>query len=407
MYPRHLSRQLLEAFEDTPVILLTGARQTGKSTLAELIRPDALHLTFDNLDTLSQARMDPIGFLADVPRYVVIDEIQRLPELFLPLKALVDKERLPGRFLLTGSANVLSLPKLADSLAGRMGLLRLWPLSQGEIEGKIEAFIDLAFSDITPPMNLKGSSDYIERILAGGYPEVQERQGERRRTIWFSDYLTTLIERDVRELSAIEGLTDLPRLLRLLAARTAGLLNQADVARDANLNAKTFKRYFDLLQTTFLLYTLPAWSANLSKRLVKAPKVYFSDSGVAGYLQGVNETRLKSDRGLLGPLLETFVAAELQKQLGWNETIANLYHYRSHEGDEVDLILEDRAGKLIGIEVKATATPLSDDFKGLRRFANDVGKRFHRGFVLHTGERVTPAGDNLWALPINILWEWN
>jgi predicted AAA+ superfamily ATPase len=406
MYPRHLHQSLTQAFADTPVILLTGARQTGKSTLARLARPEALHLTFDDLDTLAQARTDPIGFLSGLPRYVVIDEVQRLPELFLPLKALVDKERLPGRFLLTGSANVLALPRLADSLAGRMGLLKLWPLSQGEIESRLERFIDLAFSKELPPLDLVGSTDLVPRLLRGGYPEVLARESDRRREVWFADYLTTLIERDVRDLSAIEGLTDLPRLLRLLAARTAGLVSQADIARDAALNPKTFKRYFDLLQTTYLLYTLPPWFSNLGKRLVKAPKVYVSDSGVASYLQGVNETRLVSERGLQGPLLETFVAAELQKQLGWSETLASLYHYRSHDGDEVDLVLEDKAGRLVGIEVKATATPLPDDFKGLRRFARDVGERFYRGFVLHTGTRVTGAGENLWALPVNALWEW-
>jgi uncharacterized protein len=405
MYSRHLTTPLAEAFSDTPVILLTGARQTGKSTLAKLARPEALQLTFDDLDTLAQARNDPIGFLSGLPRYVVIDEVQRLPELFLPLKAQVDRERLPGRFLLTGSANVLTLPRLSDSLAGRMGLLRLWPLSQGELEGTLERFIDLAFSEEPPPLGLTGSSDLIPRLLKGGYPEVQTRPTEKRRRVWFTDYLTTLIERDVRDLSAIEGLTDLPRLLRLLAARSAGLVNQADIARDAALNAKTFKRYFDLLQTTYLLYTLPTWSSNLGKRFVKAPKVYLVDSGVAGHLQGVNEARLSSERALLGPLLETFVAAELHKQLGWSETDASLYHYRSHAGDEVDLVLEDRAGRLVGIEVKATATPLSDDFRGLKQFARDVGRRFHRGFVLHTGKRVTGA-ENFWALPVNALWEW-
>jgi uncharacterized protein len=406
MYPRHLRQALTEAFTDTPVILLTGARQTGKSTLARLAHPEALQLTFDDLDTLALARTDPVSFLGGLPRYVVIDEVQRLPELFLPLKALVDKERLPGRFLLTGSANVLTLPKLADSLAGRMGLLRLWPLSQGELESRLERFIELAFSEEPPPLDLAGSTDLLPRLLKGGYPEVQTRQTEKRRSVWFTDYLTTIIERDVRDLSAIEGLTDLPRLLRLIAARSAGLVNQADIARDAALNTKTFKRYFDLLQTTYLLYTLPSWSSNLGKRLVKAPKVYLTDSGVAAHLQGVNEARLKNERSLLGPLLETFVAAELQKQLGWSETTASLYHYRSHEGDEVDLVLEDKAGRLVGIEVKAAATPLPDDFKALKQFARDVGERFQRGFVLHTGVRVTSAGENFWALPINALWAW-
>src|SRR3989344_1901610 len=302
---RHLTPRVLEALADTPVVLLNGPRQAGKSTLAQGVASHehlARYLTLDDATTLAAARNDPQGFLAGFEGPVVIDEIQRAPELFLAIKAQVDRDRRPGRFLLTGSADVLLLPNLAESLAGRMEILTLWPFSQGEIEKNQEDFIDTIFSRTISRKQyprLKGS-DIIQKILRGGYPEILVRQTESRQAAWFGSYITTILQRDVRDITHIEGLTALPRLLALLAARAASLINFSEISRTSTIPQSTLKRYMTILEITFLLQTLPAWSGNLSKRLVKAPKLVIGDTGLMTYLLGLNEERLFHDPILAG-----------------------------------------------------------------------------------------------------------
>jgi uncharacterized protein len=402
MISRALAPKIQEALADTPVVLIGGSRQVGKSTLAKQVS-SAPYLTFDDLDTLETAKRDPIGFIERLPRQVILDEIQRVPELMLPIKASVDRRREPGRFLLTGSANVLLLPKAAESLAGRMAVFTLYPVSQLELEGREETFIDQVFAQNFETMP-RGAEDVLERILAGGYPEAVTRSVARREA-WFEDYVKTFVQRDVRDLANITGLIDFARLLRLLALRTSTVLNQADVARDAGLNAVTFKRYYALLEASYLLHTLPAWFFNPHKRLVKAPKLHLTDTGLAAHLSNTTLATLEQERDRLGALLETFVAAELLKQLGWSKTRGQLYHYRLHGGSEVDLVLENQKGQLVALEVKATATPRQDDFRGIESFRADVGKRFQGGIVLHTGERVLPFAKGLWAMPVSSLWK--
>lgn len=410
MIHRNLTPALQAALADTPIVLLTGARQTGKSTLvqdvAATIHP-ARYLTFDDAGVLSAAHTDPAGFLASLDGAVVLDEVQRVPELFLALKAAVDRDRRPGRFLLTGSANVLLLPRLADTLVGRMEILTLWSLSQGEIEGRSEGFIDALFAHALPP--LKSSSEtwtkLLDRLLVGGYPEVLTRATEERRSAWFNSYITTLLQRDVRDLAQIEGLTSVPRLLTLLATRATALLNFAELSRSIAMPQSTLKRYLTLLETTFLLCPLPAWSSNVGKRLVKAPKMVLSDTGLLTALSTLRKERLLTDRGLAGPLLENFVVMELRKQTLWSRTRPQVFHFRTQNGQEVDVVLEDSAGRLIGIEVKASATISTYDFKGLRSLAEMAGSRFHRGVVLYTGTEPLPFGPQFSALPISALWE--
>jgi uncharacterized protein len=402
VFPRFVTPLVREALEDTPVILITGSRQVGKSTLVRQVS-SAPYVSFDDLAVLERAQRDPIGFVNSLPERVILDEIQRAPELMLPIKASVDNNRKPGRFLLTGSANVLMLPKVADSLAGRIAILNLYPLSQLELEGGKQTFLDRLFHE-KPVVSSSPTTELLERILAGGYPEALNRKPNRREA-WFEDYLNTFVQRDVRELANITGILDFARLLRLLALRTGTVLNGADVARDAALNAMTFKRYFALLELSYLLFSLPAWSFNPHKRLVKAPKIHLTDTGLAAHLMNTSQSTLEQDRDHLGALLETFVASELLKQLSWSETRGRFYHYRVHGGGEVDLVFEDKRGRLVGLEVKATATPREDDFKGLKSFQHDTGKRFYRGIVLHTGERTLPFGDKLWAMPIGTLWQ--
>ncbi len=409
MIKRYLTTRLLEALADTPVVLLNGPRQSGKSTLVQEVashKHPAHYLTLDDATTLAGARSDPQGFLAGFEGPTVIDEIQRAPELFLAIKAQVDRDRRPGRFLLTGSADVLLLPHLAESLAGRMEILTLWPFSQGEIEKKQEDFIDSVFSRTIPRKQyprLKGS-DMIQKMLKGGYPEILGRQTESRQAAWFGSYITTILQRDVRDITHIEGLTALPRLLALLAARAASLVNFSEISRTSTIPQSTLKRYMTILETTFLLQTLPAWSGNLSKRLVKAQKLVIGDTGLMTYLLGLNEDRLLHDPVLAGHVLENFVIMELKKQLSWNRTKAQLFHFRTQTGQEVDIVLEDLSGRVIGIEVKSSASVAADDFKGLRLLHETVGKRFVRGIVLYAGSEFIPFGPELQALPVSALW---
>ncbi len=395
--------ELQATLADTPVTLLTGARQVGKSTLAQAVVPPSRRFTLDDLSVQSSARADPVGFVESLPDGCLIDEIQRVPDLLLPIKASVDRDRRPGRFLLTGSANVLTLPQVADSLAGRLGLLHLWPLSQGELGGQREDFPATLFGD--GPLEGETPADLTGRVLRGGYPEAALRASDRRRDAWFADYLRTLIERDVRDLSRIAGLTELPRLLALLAARTGNLLNFSDLARDAGLNNVTATRYHDLLRALYLVDPLPAWAVNVSKRVIRAPKVTFPDTGLAAHLLGMTAARLEGDRSLFGALLENFVVGEVRRQLGWSEVAAQAFHYRTAGGQEVDLLLGHRDGRIAGVEVKAARTVTSGDFRGLRALQEELGARFHRGVLLYTGDAAIPFGDRFSAVPVGTLWQ--
>lgn len=409
MIERRVTRSLREALADRPVVLLHGARQTGKSTLAVALasgRPAARYITLDDAAALAAARADPAGFVAGLEGRVVLDEVQRAPELFLAIKAVVDRDRQPGRFLLTGSANVLLLPRLSDSLAGRMEILTLWPLSQGEIDGVEEGFVDALFGERLPtrPDDGESRAGLVRRMLLGGYPEVLALASDARRKAWFDSYVTTILHRDVRDLANIEGLTALPRLLSLLAARVAALLNVAELSRSAALPHTTLKRYLALLETTFLVQMRPAWSTNIGKRLVKAPKLALTDTGLLASLLGLGPDRLRDDPVLLGPLLENFVVMELRKQIGWSRRQPQMFHFRTQTGQEADIVLEDPAGGLVGIEVKASATVGAGDFRGLRTLAELARKRFRRGIVLYLGRESIPFGPQFHALPINALW---
>lgn len=409
MLSRHASARLHAALADRPIVLLHGARQSGKTTLVRAMAEEtgARYVTLDDLTVLAAARNDAAGFLAGSAEPLVVDEVQRAPDLLLAIKAAVDRSRTPGRFLLTGSANVLLVPRIAESLAGRMEIVPLWPFSQGEAEGAVEGFIDAAFGDAPPVLVPSSSSARLtDRVLRGGYPEVASIESAERRRAWFDAYVTTILQRDVRDLARIEGLTELPRLLALLASRPMAQLNYADLSRGTGLPQSTLKRYFALLEMVFLVRLLPPWHANIGKRLVKTPKVVLTDSGLAAHLMGIDTARVARDRTLLGGLLESFVAMELVKQSGWNADPPALYHFRTHEGDEVDLVLERRGGALVGIEVKSAATVSAADFKGLRALADIAGERLQRGIVLYTGSEIVPFGARLFALPVEALWRW-
>ncbi|GLH65644.1 ATP-binding protein [Geothrix edaphica] len=393
------------ALGDTPVVFLAGARQTGKSTLVRCLGPESGYRTLDDLGVLAAAQADPEGFIGTLGDRTILDEVQRAPDLLLPIKASVDRDRRPGRFILTGSANVLALPKVADSLAGRMEVLTLWPLAQAELDAHPPGFVDACFSGHPERLQISGITrgELFRRIATGGYPEAVARKASRDRARWFDAYLDTLIQRDVRDLAAIEGLAQLPRLLQTVAARSGSPLNVADLGRTLGLGQVTLRRYLTLFQTLFLLVELPPWFENLGKRLAKTPKMYLNDAGLLGHLLGVDLEALQ-DAPTLGAMVETFAVMELVKSAPWSETRPALFHVRTSAGQEVDVVLEDRRRRLVGIEVKASATVGASDFKGLRLFQELTGERFTCGVVLYTGREILPFGPGLWALPLQALW---
>ncbi len=410
LFPRNLQTDLLEATKVTPVVLINGARQTGKSTLATGMFPPQKrprYISLDDIATLGLAKSSPKNFIQVMDGPVIIDEIQRAPELFLPIKESVDKLRKPGRFILTGSANVLTLPKLADSLAGRMEVYTLWPLSQGELRGHQESFIDAVFSkQKVPDVSATEMRQLVQALITGGYPDIQSRTGTRLRENWYTSYINSLLERDVRELSNIEGLTELPNLLSLLASRAGGLVNLSDVSRSLELSYMTLKRYLALLQAVYVVVQLPAWANNLGKRLVKASKLYINDTGLLCHLIGRDAAALESNRSLLGAVFENFVVMELMKQTAWSVLRPKLYHYRTSDGRyEVDLVLETRDGRVVGVECKSSSTVTKDNFKGLYALKEDAGSKFVRGVVLYTGSNTLRFDDKMEAMPVTALWE--
>lgn len=413
MYKRHITQQLRDSTKDTPVLLVVGARQTGKTTLVtdKSVAPKfSKHISLDDFEVLSAAKADPTGFIkeyAESGTSLIIDEVQRAPELFLAIKASVDRDRRPGRFLLTGSANVLMLPKLSDSLAGRIEILTLWPLSQSEIEGTSGNFVDKIFQKTSPLKHFADTKsdrkDLVKRIVKGGYPEPFTRS-RTRSVAWFDSYVSTILQRDVRDLANIEGLIQLPKLLSILAARTASLVNTADISRTTGIPYSSLTRYLTLLEMTYLIQTIPAWSGNLTSRLIKSPKIVINDTGLAVHLLQLSESQLNKGSSSLGMLLENFVAMEIIKSISTSRSRPNLFHWHTANREEVDLLLEQRDGSIVGIEVKATSSLGANDTKGLRALKAAAGERFVRGVVLYGGDKVLPLGDRLIALPINSLW---
>ncbi len=392
-----------------PVVFLQGARQVGKTTLAkQLVEAGVLnaYFTMDDLAILQGARQDPEGFVNALPERSVLDEVQRAPELLLPLKRRIDAERKAGAFLLTGSASPLTLPQIADALVGRMAVLTLHPFSQGEREGVRERWIERAFEGHWEMATVSIDPREIwARVLSGGYPPAVQLANSIQRQAWLRDYADTLITRDVRLLSDIERVADMARLLRLLASQTCQLLNTASLSRDTGIPHSTLQRYLTLLETLLVVVRVRPWYANISQQLLKSPKVMLNDTGLALALLNVQEERLSQDEQLRGRMLENFVAMELIKQMSYAPVPFHLYHLRTSKGREVDFIIEDSQGRLLGVEVKASATVDANDFRHLRALSEWAGARWAGGVVLYLGETQVPFGDRLWAVPIANLWQ--
>lgn len=413
MFKRSIKPLLEEALKRSPVILLNGARQVGKTTLAlEFFEEkNYSYISFDDELTYLQAKKDKIGFISSLQKPVIIDEIQRIPEIFRTIKSDVDKNRHPGRYLLTGSANPLLIPKLGDSLAGRMEVIDLMPLSQGEIYNHEEKFLDIIFSnkDLISPKNSLSRQELIERIIVGGYPAVQSYDGhliqEKNRMFWMRNYINLILQRDIRDLSHIEKLAEIPNLLALLASQASGLMNVASLSRDSGIAVKTLHRYLALLETIFLIYTQPAWHRNLTLRTVKAPKIYLGDTRLLSYLLDISVENILKDGIYTGRIVENFVVNELRKQATWSKKEIKFYHFRTSTGEEIDIILQDRAGNIIGIEIKSNFKVTHNDFKGLKYLKERAKDKFLKGIILYAGTQTLPFGEDLFVMPINSLWE--
>jgi predicted AAA+ superfamily ATPase len=406
-YARYLAPRLREALGDTPAVLAHGPRQCGKTTLARTIGEARgyRYITFDDDAVLAAALGDPAGFVASLPERTILDEVQRAPGIFTALKAVIDKNRTAGRFILTGSANVLLVPQLADSLAGRLGLLRLHPLAQCELARRRPQFLDSLLrgtfaTRIREPLGVA----LAERIAAGGYPAALARRTASRRRAWYVDYVETLVQRDVRDLSRIRALDAIPRLLTAAAGHTATLINVADLAAPFELTRQTIHDHITLLERVFLVERLPAWHVNRLSRLVKRPKLHICDTGVACALLGLDAAALMADRSTLGPMLETFVLQELRRQASWRQEAVAFSHYRDRDDFEVDIVLEE-GHSVAGVEVKAAATVLDRDLRGLRKLRDMSGKRFVAGVVLYDGTATIRMDERLFAVPIRALWE--
>ncbi len=405
MFERFVERRAKEALSDTPVVLIVGPRRAGKTTLVrKMAEAGRTYITLDDQTVLDAARSDPTGFIRGLD-HAVVDEIQRAPDMLLAIKKTVDEDYRPGRFLLTGSANVLTLPRVADSLAGRMETIRMLPLARAEISGATPTFLERLFAGkLEGDIDTIVGDDLIRLALLGGFPEAISRNSERRRQDWARSYLTSVLTRDLRDIADIEKLTELPKFVRLLAEHSGQLVNYSQFGASINVSHKTGQRYVALLEQVFLVATLQPWFTNALKRIVKTPKLHFLDSGLLAAARGLSFDRVKANRELLGALLESFVFSEILKLMSASDMRLTPYHFRDQQMHEVDIVLERDDGMIVGVEVKASATVKSSDFAGLRTLAEACKKRFAYGVVLYDSADLVPFGERLAAAPLSCLW---
>lgn len=404
LYPRHLDSLLRDALQDTPAVLINGPRQCGKTTLVRQYEGNMAYFSLDDPALLAAVQADPLGFVKRLDR-AIIDEVQRAPQLLMALKLVIDRDRRPGRFLLTGSANLMALPQIADSLAGRVDILTLLPLSHSELARRPNDFLSQAREQkwSLTPLAPHQPIDMAQQVLAGGYPEMQQRATPARRQAWARAYMTTLIERDIQDIAQIDQTSQIPQLLSIAAELSGQLLNLSQIGGQISMNGKTVDKYLGILEKLFLVRRLPAWSRNELSRLIKAPKIHFLDAGLQSTLTRLTPELIVTQRTRFGATLETWVYAELLKLLSITPETWFLSHYRDKDQVEVDFVLESPLREIIGIEVKAAASVQLSDFKGLRRLREIVGAQFVTGIVLYDGTHALPFGDGLWAVPLNRL----
>ena len=405
--PRFLAPVIREALADTPVVCVAGPRQSGKTTLVQHLAPERAFFSLDEDNYYQTAAQDPAGFIKALPDKVTLDEIQRVPALLPAIKHAVDQDRRPGRFLLTGSANLLLIPTVTESLAGRMEIVELHPLTEAEKERRPGRFLDaLVNSSLTPeirPVTEPAGPALADRLVAGGYPEPLTRAPVRARQ-WHRQYLRGIIERDVREVAKVKDARELARLLELLALRSAQLFNARNLADSLGIDRRTADHHFAVLERLFLVRRVPAWHRNKAKRLAKSPKTHLLDSGLAATLAGLTAEDWLGNRTRMGHLLESFVVQQLIAQAAWTDPDLRFWHYRDHDKTEVDVVMT-LGRRTWGIEVKAAASVARRDARGLARLAAQAGKDFERGILLYNGRDTLALENNrLLAVPLSKLW---
>lgn len=415
LYVRHVAADIEAALADTPVVVIVGPRQCGKSTLAEQIARErgARHVSLDDAGRRAAAQADPAGFIEGGNLPLFIDEFQKAPALLDAIKRRVDRARSggarpAGMFLLTGSANVWATLKISESLTGRAERVQLWPLSQGELHGRREGFLDELLAGRVPRLTDEpvGRRTLSELLVTGGYPEMVARRDPKRRSRWARSYVDMILERDVRDISGgAQQLDELPPLLELAATRVGNLLDLTSLGQAIGMKRDSARRYLNMLELLYLVRRAPAWSRNIGQRLVKSPKLWLPDTGLACQLLGYSAERFENDEtALAGSLFENFIAGELAKQATWSQADVRLHHFRTRGGREVDILVEASDGSVAGIEVKLSASPSARDFSGLAYLRDRLGERFKAGVVVHTGSDTLPFGERLWAVPAGGVW---
>ena len=388
MYKRYAEEKIVTALKDTPAIMVVGPRQCGKTTLVkQIINENWTYITLDDVNQLWFAKDDPIGFIRHyATKNLVIDEVQRVPELILPIKQAIDENRLPGRFLLTGSANALALPKVADSLAGRLEVVSLLPLAECEINATPSSFLNkILAGELPESQQLRVRDKLISKVISGGFPEALFRTEDSRRVAWFNQYVLSITQKDMKDLGQIEHLEVMPRLIQLMCNQTGNLIDYTEVGNVLGLSRQTIVKYLQLLERLFIFQELPAWHHNENKRLIKTPKAHIVDSGLLCAMRRINEEKINRDPQLFGGLLENYVL-------------------RDKDQVEVDIILETMFGDVFGIEVKASATLRRSDFHGLEKLKKAAGKNFRMGLVLYDGDHTNVLGGDIFSVPIASLW---
>ncbi|MBI4896894.1 MAG: ATP-binding protein [Actinobacteria bacterium] len=412
MAVRHFDRRirpfLIDALKDSRVVYLAGARQVGKSTLVQSLTRkefDGRLVTLDDHATLQSARRDPDAFVQSFSGAVAIDEVQRVPELLISIKRAVDRNPTPGRFLLTGSANLLALPAVPDALTGRIERITLRSLSVAERLRFLNVnFVDQLF-DRGEPLQVQGPAgfgEYRQFIEAGGYPEVVQRQPNRRAT-WFKNYLESTVVRDITDFANVERADELPRLIRLLASQSANALSSHEISKKLGVDHKTVARYISLLETALIVERVRAWKPNLGAREISRPKLHFCDTGLLAHLLGVRPSQdIREDQ--VGKLFEAFVYSELRKLVDWSTNEPGLFHYRDQRR-EVDFVVERPDGTIAAIEVKSGTRLRDTDLRGLEFLRDRMGKKFACGVVVYAGEQTLKMGDRIWITPAHQLWQ--
>jgi predicted AAA+ superfamily ATPase len=405
LFPRFIRPLILEGLADSRIVFIGGARQVGKTTLVSAITDDEYpmsKLTLDDQATRAAANADPAGFVADLAGPAFIDEIHRAPDLLLELKKAVDHDAAPGRFIITGSANVLSSKRIQDALPGRIDRVDMWPLAQSEIHGGSLNVVDELFAGRPPQVEHApvGRAAFVDAVSEGGYPEARRRPGGRRRDRWFANYVEGTLSRDLTELADVRRVDDAQRLLRLLATQSANLLSYRKVGAQLDMHHDTVKAYVALLEQMFLIKRLPAWRPGLGAREASTPKLYVCDSGLLAHLLGADAERIETDDQVTGKLCETFVMTELLKHASWSERQPRIYHYQ-RDREDVDLVLEDNRGRIVGVEVKAAASLRGGDARWLKKLAEARFDQFAAGIVVYAGEQTIPLGNRVWAMPFS------